>query len=296
MVEQKRISRFFLALVSAGGEMTRKDLAVKVFSRNWNAKQLDELLAVPLLAGLIVESRERVRATGRHPRRYILTPSGFTLAHLWQLPIKSATIAPEEVQHQFSLLLQAGNPWAKGLERDANAWRAHEEKQRLLRLEKAEADKEKRKQEEANRVKYPSAGRNRSEKDLAARSRYVASKIEERTSPSVIAPTPVRVPTPSPAARPFVDLNENYVPPRGGFSQPSARPVSPPVAPTRIPQSDLGGDCGQYGQYDPKDLADIRKLNDLGRGFKTKNDCVWYNNSQWLQIREWKKRMPGYID
>lgn len=176
MVEAKQISRFFLALVSAGGEMTRTHLAGKIWQRNWTSKQLDELLASPLLAGLVVTSREHVRGTGRHPVRYVLTGEGWAIARTWQLPMPSNTIAPEETRRQFQMLVQGGNLWARDLDRDARAWRAHMEQERQKRDARIAAEKERAK-EFAKENKPP---RKRSEKDLAQRRAFVASKNAEK--------------------------------------------------------------------------------------------------------------------
>ena len=285
MIKGKHIARFFQALVSAGGEMPRTTLSRKVLGGNWTAKQVDELLQVPLLAGLITESKERVRGNGRKALRYVLTPLGFTHAKVWQLPVKADRIAPEEVQRQFRMLVQDGNSWAVAIDKDARAWRAWQVEQRRIRAEKAEAEKEKEKQEAARQPKPP---RHRSEKDLAARKRFIDGKRLERM-PVPIPPT--RVITASPVA-PVSEWNGVASPPsRGGF----ARPTSPPVTP-RSPQSSSYDDQPVY--LDGATAALIRKISAAGYQHCLRADGkVRYKNSEWLTPQEWRKRMgPGIID
>ena len=192
-----------------------------------------------------------------------------------QLPVKADKLAPEEARRQFDMLLADNDPWAATLQREANAWRAHQEAQERIREEKAEALKEKRKQEEANRVQRPSAGRNRSPQEKAARARFVESKIQERSS--ALPPTRAVV-------------HEDVASRNGGFTSP-ARPTVPLVTPPRRPH--LNSDDPPY--LDRETLALIRKITAAGYR-ASKDGKILYNNTEWLTPQEWLKRMPGIID
>ena len=175
---------------------------------------------------------------------------------------RSAGVIGSEVEH----------PWAVTLQRGADAWRVHQEAQERIREEKAEALKEKRKQEEANRVQRPSAGRNRSDRDKAERARFVESRKRENAVHAVDEYNGV-------AAR------------NGGFNPPSAmRPAFPPVPPYR-PQPD---DDPPY--LDQETLALTRKITTAG--YRTREDGrVLYNNTEWITPQDWRKGMgPGIID
>lgn len=285
MVKDFHISKFFQSLVASGGQLNRADLAVEVFNRNWNAKQLDELLSAPQLAGLVTLSKERIRP-GRVACRYILTPAGWQIARTWQLPVKVDRIAPEEVQHQFGLLVADGNPWAAGLDRDARTWRTHQQAQERARKEKADALEAKKKQEQADRVKYPSKARHRSEKDIADRKAWMSAKIRKNEAEDRDAQTTSRARAPlhpsTPSTVPVRPTNEWGGAARtGGFTPPS---TMRPAAPTATPYLD--------GQT----LALIRKIT--AAGYRTREDGkVLYNNTEWLTPQEWVKRMgPGIID
>src|SRR5437016_1353656 len=87
MQPTRDVQKFWKALVAAGGSMTRVILRRNVFGSNRSSSELDSFLRSPLLSGLVNETRERDCKTGRPSRRYILTPTGWEAARLWQLPM-----------------------------------------------------------------------------------------------------------------------------------------------------------------------------------------------------------------
>ena len=288
MAEEIHISKFFKALVAAGGQMSRSDLAIKVLSRNWSAKALDELLTVPVLARLVTTSRERIRGTGRRALRYILTPEGWVLARAWLLLPPAADLPLEELRRQFDLLVAAGNPWAVALVKDAQerrAWRAEQE--RIREQKRIEAE-ERRKEREADRPKYPSAGRHRSERDLAERRRFVESKRLERAA----APASIQRAQP-PQSRPMPS----------GPTQPSPGSPASPVndwEPPQLPDwyADLYKPTPATAPS-PAPMLDRKTADLIGRiktaGYRT-NDCgeVLYDQ-RWIPVSEWLRRMPDAL-
>lgn len=266
MVKSADIGRFFRALAGAGGELTRTRLAVGIFSRNWSAALLDELISQATLLGLITEFRGRVRSQsrdraqkiGRSPLRYVLTPAGWEIAQLWQLPIKTAQRAPERVQELFQGLIQEGNPWARDLDRDARAWRVHQVREKEKQAARLAEEKEKAR-EFAKANKPP---RKRSEKDLTARRLFVQSKREERESTSQ-------------TARPMIPARAQF-------------PVHPSAPPPMRPQPSV------QTYLDGEALAEIRKITSAGYRCNERGEVLYDN--RWISRREWKEKMPGIID
>jgi hypothetical protein len=286
MVELKNISKFFLALTKAGGQLSRTDLAVKIFKRNWSAKKLDELLAVPQLAGLIDSTKEPIRGKGRKALRYILTPLGWQIARTWKLPVKADRISPEEVQHQFGLLVKDAHPWAKALERDAGLWRQHAEQEKQLREKKAAEREEKERIQAQNPTKDPAnkkPHRSRGAKSDADRADFFFRKLREKEGEPAVTPQPA-APTPSPAR---ISAAPSSVPGVhggvGGFR------TSAPAIPVQL-WSRLGEE--KEKPPDPKDLELAQRIKNLGL-FRVEGVEVAYGLGM-IHCREWIKRHPEY--
>lgn len=295
MIEEKHISKFFLALVKEGGQLSRTDLSIRVFGGNRTASKLDELLKAPTLCGLVITSRERIRGTGRKALRYVLTPAGWQVARIFKLPVSVDRISPEEVQHQFRLLVEDGHPWAKEMERDANLWRAHQETQKRLRAEKAEAEKERKRLHPESEPKLPKAPRHRSERDRSQRARFIQSKIQER-QPLPHPPTPPSSPaasTPPVVPRAMRDSGPMGT---GGFRQPTATASLPAVSsvaqrPQVRPRPAVSSDASYLSS---EALAEIRKITAAGYRCNEKGEVLYDN--KWISRAEWKKKMPGVLD
>ena len=275
-------TRIFKSMVERGGQINRAELSTVVFARNKSAAELDALLKGPLLLGLLVESRVRIRKGGRVSIRYTLTATGWQIARTWQLPIDADRIAPEETLRQFQILVTDGHPFASALSKDAATWRAHKEQEKQKREEKAALALEKKRERELNNPepKQPSAGRHRSQEDLTQRARWFASKKAERVLTPVIAPTP-HAPRPS-----FRDDSGVTRHGGGGFAQ---TPVTPLVMPQRF--------HNEQPHLDGATLALIRKISAAGYQHCIGADGrVLFNNTERLTPQEWIKRNPGVID
>ena len=221
--------------------------------------------------------------------RYTLTQAGWQIARAWQLPTKTQPIAPEETLRQFQTLVADGHPFAWALSKDAAAWRTHQEAQRRLREDKAAAAIERRKERERTNppVKNPSAGRQRSPEDLAKRSRWLASKIDERAPVPVIGAT---LPLPRPSFRDDSVVSRHGG--CGGFLQTPTVPTRPIISPAVSPRGPYSNDNQPY--LSRETLALIRKITSAG--YRTNaNGEVLYNN-RWIAVPEWLKLMPGIID
>ena len=183
---------------------------------------------------------------------------------------------------QFQRLILDGNPWAVATDRDARAWRAHQEQEKQKREEKAALALEKKRERELNNPerKQPSTGRHRSPEDLAQRARWFASTKTERTPTPTIAP-----------ARPsFRDTGAVSRHGGGGFTQtPTIPPMIPPVIPPRL--------SDEQHYLDAVTSALIRKISAAGYQHCIGADGrVLFNNTERLTPQEWVKRNPGVID
>lgn len=306
-VKAKHVARFLKHLVAAGGHLNRTQLSIKTLGGNYKKADIDEICNQAVLLGFVRVVKGRTCKKGRASlTRYILTEAGWNLSRNWQIAVEAEHLAPERIQSEFQYLLSEAHPWAASLAKDAKSWRDYQEQRRLEQEAKREKEEQRKKEYDERHpvVKRPSAGRNRSEQETADRKVWFAKMKAEQGYAlgddgkwyKIVPPTAAARPTVSarPAFQPNIEHCGAMTPARMG--PPAVRPVvSPLVVSTQRPQSDEGRGS-QFGAYNPKDLADIRKLNDLRLGFKTQNDCVWYNNSEWLQIRVWKIRNPGYID
>jgi hypothetical protein len=304
MVELKNISKFFLVLTKAGGQLSRTDLAVKIFGRNWSAKKLDELLASPLLVLLVDSTKEPIRGKGRISLRYKLTPLGWQIARTWKLPVKADRINPEEVQHQFGLLVKDENSWAKNLERDAHLWRQHDEAEKQKRATKAEVEKEWKRLHPG--AKKPSAGRKRG--NDTTRDGFLRGKIIEHTpipasvrTPSPTAPTssPARISAAPPSVpRPAVYDGDGVAAMRGGFRTQPAAPlpaVSVVASPKRSqPRSRVVLNDGQT--LDAEDLRILRVASEHMYPRREADSKIQYNNSEWLTPKEWWAKMKNVFE
>jgi len=282
MVKDFQIAKFFRALVAAGGQLGRSDLSVRVLGRNWSAKQLDGLLAIPLLAGLVTTTKAKTKGSRRVPLRYVLTAAGWEIARTWQLPVSVDRIAPEETLRQFQILVVDGHPFASALSKDAAAWRTHQEAQRREREAKAAAAQEKKRERELTHplVKHPSKDRTRSSRDLTQRANWFAAKKAERAPMPVISPTPL---TPRPSFRDDSGVTRHG---GGGFAK---TPVTPLVMPQRFHDEEP--------HLDGATLALIRKISAAGYQHCIGADGrVLFNNTERLTPQEWIKRNPGVID
>jgi len=302
VIEEKHISKFFLALVKEGGQLSRTDLSIRVFGGNRTASKLDELLKAPLLCGLVVMSKERIRTGGRVSVRYVLTPAGWEIARAWRLPMPANRIAPEEVRRQLDLLVADGTPWAVSLQRAAGAWRAHQEQEKRKREEKAAADREKKQERERTHpeVRHPSAKRHRTAKDLSERARFIQSKIQER-QPLPHPPTPLSssaAPSPPVVPRAMRDSGPMGT---GGFRTESTARLPAVSSVAQRPQSGprIKPRQGYDGQNpDAEDCRIIRKATEHGF-FPCKEEespnygKFLYNNSQWLAPKEWWEKMKS---
>ncbi len=261
-------AKIFKTVAKNGGQIARAELSTRVFGRNKSAAELDALLKAPMLIGLLVESRAKVRKGGRVSIRYTLTPAGWKIARAWQLPTKTERIAPEETLRQFQTLVADGHPFASALSQDAAAWRTHQEEERRKREEKAAAAKEKRRERELTHppVKYPSKGRNRSPEDLAKREMWLASKKAEQ------------------AQTPNMDAFKPYQP-RSIFAPPPQKLLFGigPDSTTRqiVAQSN-----------DDAELLEKIRI----AGYQTRKDTneVMYAQ-RWISIAAWMEKMPGII-
>ena len=167
--------------------MTRVILRRNVFGSNRSAAELDAFLRCPLLSDLVTETRERDCKTGRPARRYILTPSGWTAARLWQLPM-SDNLGLEVVRREFDRLAVAGCSWVTELLRLAEIGKQREEKRRAVKEQvRAEVEatlKEKEAAWNKKHPKHPSRERNRSPEEMRQRAAWARAHFRKSAIPS----------------------------------------------------------------------------------------------------------------
>jgi hypothetical protein len=289
MVELKNISKFFLALTKAGGQLSRTDLAVKIFGRNWSAKKLDELVSSPLLALLVDSTKKPIRGKGRRSLRYFLMPLGWQIARSWKLPVKADRINPEEIQHQFQLLVRDGHPWAKPLDVDAGLWRQHDEAERRLRAEKAEkkAEKERTHPEVKRDPASKKPHRSRGAKSDADRADFFFRKLREKEGEPAVTPHPA----PSvEQSRPKPVYSGD-----GGFrTQPTAPlPAAASVAQRPQPRPRMVADVDR----ESLDAEDLRILRVASEHMYQRNEesKILYDN-RWVTPKEWWEKMKSNFE
>lgn len=273
VIKERHVKKFWKVLLAAGGSLDRRSFAKRVFGYNYAAAEMDTLLAVPLLAGLIAVTQERaVYRRGRAPIRYVLTEAGWSLARLWQLPMPSTDLPLEELRGQFDRLVSAGCPWAAELERYAAIGRAWEEQERQRKEARRLKDEERRRrQAEADPpVKNPSKGRHRSAKEKADRAAWRAAHFRKPARPEG-----AWQPAPQHEARRMAQ----------------EAPVSEWSPSTLLP--------AWYRDLHAPAIAD-RKTDLIAKikaaGYQTNSNGQVLYGGVWIQPEEWLKKMPGVLN
>jgi hypothetical protein len=131
------------------------------------------------LGDLIVAEKSHSKSSGRPITRLSLTLRGWAAAQFLKPGWQPQRLAVDILKAWIAELQAERDPWAIQFIRDAEdatAWRRAE----VARKEKDRAAEAKRAVREKPAPKYPSAGRNRSEDDLAARREWAASKWPQK--------------------------------------------------------------------------------------------------------------------
>jgi len=295
MQPTRDVQKFWKALVAAGGSMTRVVLRRNAFGSNRSSAELDSFLRCPLLSGLVTETRERDCKTGRPARRYILTPSGWTAARLWQLPM-SDNLGLEVVRREFDRLAVAGCSWVTELLRLAEIGKQREEKRRAVKEQvRAEVEatlKEKEAAWNKKHPKHPSRERNRSPEEMRQRAAWARAHFRKPDAPkpldSVSPAFPVApVPTPSAFAP---SLHERLPDTKSG-----ALPASgwaPPPRPARY--------ADVYSPPQPQAPCLDKRTADLicrikAAGYRTNDDGEVLYDNRWIPAGEWLRKMPDAL-
>jgi hypothetical protein len=187
--------RLLLYISDAGGSMIQTG-AHRAFGGRASAARIAR--AVAELGDLIALEKIHAASSGRPATRLSLTLKGCAAVQYLRPGFEPRRLSVPVLQHWLEELKAEHDPWAMTLienERDAQYWRSEKA------ARKAKRDKIEKKIDDAVAAepKRPSAGRNRSEEDLAARREWAASKWpqkDESVEESEIR-TESRIPEPS---------------------------------------------------------------------------------------------------
>jgi DNA-binding PadR family transcriptional regulator len=295
-VKPRFVGKFLRALAANRGVLDRTTLSVQVFNGDYTKQQLSEMCDVAQGLGYIKISKRKTHKKGRPKTRYHLTAAGRELAAIWHLPVKPGRPPQEEVQRLFEEMVSDGDEWAATLDRDAKAWRADQERKKQERAAKAEKEAQKKKEydERHPQVKNPSAGRHRSEKDLADRALYFGKKMAEQGYEGGADGKYRKIVSSTPVARPVVSRPTYPSQEHGGVMTPARMgPAVPPAVSTQRPlQAD---DDGGYIFGEKAKL--LQKISAAGYQHCIRpNGKVLFNNTELLEPSEWIRRSPGILE
>jgi hypothetical protein len=250
-------------------EMGKKPLPIEnklilIISKHGGSATLTEIrhgfggrLTCPLLeharvtlGDLIVAEKSRSKGSKRPTTRLSLTLRGWAAVQFLRYGWQPQRLAVDVLKAWVAELQAERDPWAIQFIRDAEdaaAWR-HEE---ARRKEAASAAEAKRVAREKPAPKYPSAGRNRSEEDLAARREWAATKWPQKDE----------------------SVEESEIRRESGIPEPSYyRPT-------------LQAEVRPTAQDTPSDSGLAEKIRQAG--YTVKGDRVQYGGNQWIPIAEW---------
>ena len=242
-----------------------------------------------LLGDLIVAEKSRSKGSKRPTTRLSLTLRGWAAVQHLRPGWLPQRLTVDTLKAWIAELQAERHPWAVQFIRDAEdaaSWRRAE----AARKEKDRAAEAKRAAREKPAPKYPSAGRNRSPEDLAARRAWAASKWPQRDETveeseireeSGIDPLP-SIPTP---------IATRIIP--GGFCERChfdsefCRCLNPIPGRSFADRSYYHPATGiqPTAQDSPSDSRLAEKIK--AAGYTIKNGLVQYGGDRWIPISEW---------
>ena len=280
-------NKLILVISKHGGSATLTQIR-HGFSGRLTCPLLERARAV--LGDLIVADKSRSKGSKRPTTRLSLTLRGWAAVQFLRPGWQPQRLAVDVLKAWITELQAERHPWVVQFIRDAEdaaSWRRAE----AARKEKDRAAKAKRAAREKPAPKYPSAGRNRSPEDIAARRAWAATKwpqkdesVEEseiRRENGVLDPVPP-ISTPNPTRiipggfceRCHFDSGfcrcPNPVPGRSFVDTPYYRPATG-VQPT--------------AQAMPADSGLEARIK--AKGYTVQNGKVQYGGDRWIPISEW---------
>lgn len=201
--------RLILALADAGGTLTLTEVTHRFYGHITAAAVTQ---AEAEIAGYVERRKSYSKTTRRPITRLSLTAQGIVLAQTLKPGWKPARLALCDWQAQLNEMTAERVPAALQIARDhedALLWRNHEAERKRRNREKEQELKKQRERE----VKYPSAGRNRSDEENEARAKWFRGRIGKSPSYAEADDSDEQISSSAQPAPPAPSRIRPYIPP-----------------------------------------------------------------------------------